>query len=190
MSVNLKMSFWSLRLDQNTNKKFDNFCPPNFLVKVVGIWRFVKKVYKKHMRNWILHRCYFEGWTKRAWPSKPLQPEWVGQPCPVVSAQTLVQDFNSFSIITTTYQKIGDLLCLVIFLDFCTLWMVGFVIFCVLRRIFVHFLHFKASWCILIHYDAFWCIEMHLYVLWCILMHSNAFKHIMMQSQASWLILM
>ena len=26
-------------------------CPPHFLVKAVGIWQFVKKVYKKHMKN-------------------------------------------------------------------------------------------------------------------------------------------
>ena len=40
-----------------------------------------------------------------------------------------MQDFNSFSIlfyyiISTTYQKIGDLFCLVIFLDFRTVWVV------------------------------------------------------------------
>ena len=50
--------------------------------------------------------------------------EW---PCPVRSAlkMTPVQDFNSFSItfyyiISTIYQKIGDLFCSFIFLDFCT----------------------------------------------------------------------
>jgi hypothetical protein len=51
----------------------------------------------------------------------------VGWPCPVRSAlkRTSVQDFNSFSIIfyyifSTSYQKIEDLFCPVIFLDFRT----------------------------------------------------------------------
>ena len=59
--------------------------------------------------------------------AKPFLPKWVGWLCPVRSAlkRTPVQDFNSFSImfyniISTTYQKIGDLFCLVIFLDFRT----------------------------------------------------------------------
>ena len=57
-------------------------------------------------------------------------PKRMGWPSPVRSAlkRTPVQDFNSFSIIfyyiisTTIYQKIGDLFCLAIFLDFCTVW--------------------------------------------------------------------
>ena len=56
-------------------------------------------------------------------------PKRVGWPCLVRSAlkRTPVQDFNSFSImfcyiISTTYQKIGDLFCLDIFLDFRTVW--------------------------------------------------------------------
>ena len=54
-------------------------------------------------------------------------PKRVGWPCPVRSAfkRTPVQDFNSYSIlffynISTKYQKIGDLFCPVIFLDFRT----------------------------------------------------------------------
>ena len=81
----------------------------------------------------ILHGCPFEGWPNRAWPFKPFLPKWVGWPCPVRSAlkRTPVQDFNSFSIlfyyiISTTYQKIGDLFCLVIFLDFRTVCKVSF----------------------------------------------------------------
>ena len=49
----------------------------------------------------------------------------VGWPCPVRSAlkRTPIQDFNSFSMIfyhtfSSTYQRIGDLFCPVIFLDF------------------------------------------------------------------------
>ena len=67
----------------------------------------------------ILHGCPFEGWPNRAWPIQPISrflPKRVGWPCPVRSAlkRTPVQDFNSFSIryiISTTYQKIGDLFC-------------------------------------------------------------------------------
>ena len=73
----------------------------------------------------ILHGRPFEGWRNRAWPSKPILPKWVGWLCPVMSAlkRTPLQDFNSFSImfyciISTTYQKIGDLFCPGIFLDF------------------------------------------------------------------------
>ena len=80
----------------------------------------------------ILHGCPFEGWPNRARPFKPFLPKRVGWPCPVRSAlkRTPVQDFNSFSIlfyyiISTTYQKIGDLFCLVIFLDFRTVWVQG-----------------------------------------------------------------
>ena len=66
----------------------------------------------------ILHGCPFEGWPNRARPSHPFWQLLGGWPCPVSSAlkRTPVQDFNSFSmmfyyIITTTYQKIGDLFC-------------------------------------------------------------------------------
>ena len=66
----------------------------------------------------ILHGCPFEGWPNRAWPFKPFLPKRVGWLCPVKSAlkRTPVHDFNSFSIIiyyiiSTTYQKIGDLFC-------------------------------------------------------------------------------
>ena len=53
------------------------------------------------------------------------QEGWDGMAMPCyVSPQ---KDFNSFSImlcyiISTTYQKIGDLFCPVIFLDFRTVW--------------------------------------------------------------------
>ena len=57
----------------------------------------------------------------------------VGWPCPVRSAfkRTPVQDLNYFSImlyyiISTNYQKIGDLFYLVTFLDFCTVCYVLF----------------------------------------------------------------
>ena len=56
-------------------------------------------------------------------------PKRVGWPCTVRSAlnRTPVQDFKSFSImfyyiISTPYQKIGDLFCHVIFLDFGPVW--------------------------------------------------------------------
>ena len=54
-------------------------------------------------------------------------PQRVGWPCPDRSAlkRTPVQYFNYFSIMfydifSTTYQKIGDLFCPVIFMDFRT----------------------------------------------------------------------
>ena len=60
-------------------------------------------------------------------PSPFAKKGGMGWPCPVRSAlnRTPVPDFDSFSImfyyiIRTTYQKIGDLFCLVIFLDFRT----------------------------------------------------------------------
>ena len=66
----------------------------------------------------ILHGHPFEGWPNRARPSHPFWQLLVGWPCPVRSAlkRTPVQDFNSssimvYNIITTTYQKIGDLFC-------------------------------------------------------------------------------
>ena len=75
----------------------------------------------------ILHGCPFEGWPNRTQPSKPFLPKRVGWPCPVSSAfkRTPLQDSNFFSIMfyyinSTTNQKIGDLYCLVIFLDFRT----------------------------------------------------------------------
>ena len=82
----------------------------------------------------ILYGCPFEGWTNRAWPSHPFWAEigWLAKmamPCPVKSAlkRKPVQDFDSFSIIfyyiiSTSYQEIGDLFALFIFLDFCTVW--------------------------------------------------------------------
>ena len=80
----------------------------------------------------LLWGCPFEGWLNRTWPIQPISqflPKSVGWPCPVRSAlkRTPLQDFNYFSIvlyyiISTTYQKIGDLFCPVIFLDFRTVW--------------------------------------------------------------------
>ena len=74
----------------------------------------------------ILYGCPFEGWP----PIQPISrflPKRVGWPCPVRSAlkRTPMQDFNYFSIMfyyifSTTYQRIGDLFCPVIFLDFRT----------------------------------------------------------------------
>ena len=65
-----------------------------------------------------------------AWPIHPISwflPQRVGWPCLDRSAlkRTPMLDFNSFSImfyyiISTTYEKIGDLFCPVIFLDFRT----------------------------------------------------------------------
>ena len=56
-------------------------------------------------------------------------PKRMGLPCLVKSAlkRTSMQDFKYFSmmfyfIISTTYQKIGDLFCPVIFLDCRTVW--------------------------------------------------------------------
>ena len=78
----------------------------------------------------ILNGRPFEGWSNRAWPSHPFwqkSADWLNWPCPVGSAikRIPLQDFNSFSImfyyiISTTYQKIGDLFCPVVFLDFRT----------------------------------------------------------------------
>ena len=79
------------------------------------------ELYEKRIK--ILHGLPFEGWPNMAWPIQPISqflPKRVGWPCPVRSAlkRTPVQDFNSFSIIiSTTYQKIGDLFCPGIFLD-------------------------------------------------------------------------
>ena len=88
----------------------------------------VVEYYGKRIK--ILHGCPFEGWPNRAWSIQPISQfltKRVGWPCPVRSAlkKTPVQGFNSFSImlyyiISTTYQKIGDLFYPVIFLDFCT----------------------------------------------------------------------
>ena len=71
------------------------------------------------------------GSANRAWPSHPFWQklaDWLNWPCPVRSAlkRTPVQDFDSFSImfyyiISTTYQKIGDLFCPLVFLDFRTM---------------------------------------------------------------------
>ena len=65
----------------------------------------------------------FWGLTCTAIP--PFLADGLEWPCPVRSAlkRTPVQDFNSFPIIfyyiiSITYQKIGDLFCPVIFLDF------------------------------------------------------------------------
>ena len=75
----------------------------------------------------ILHGCPFEGWPNRARPSHLFWQKGLGWLCPVRSAlrRTPVQEFHSFSIIfyyitSTICQKIGDLFCLFIFLDFCT----------------------------------------------------------------------
>ena len=66
----------------------------------------------------ILYMSPFEGWPNRAWPSKPFLPNRVGRQCPARSARkrTPVQDLTSFYImfyyiISTTYQKIGELYC-------------------------------------------------------------------------------
>jgi hypothetical protein len=66
----------------------------------------------------ILHGCPFEGWPNRERPFHPFWQKELGWPCPVRSAlkRTPMEDFNSFSImfsyiISTTYQKIGDLFC-------------------------------------------------------------------------------
>ena len=76
----------------------------------------------------ILHGCPFEGWPNGAWPSKPFLPKREGRLCPVRSALQPMQDFNFYFmmfyyIISTTYQKIGDLFWPVIFLNFRTVWM-------------------------------------------------------------------
>ena len=66
---------------------------------------------------------------------------WLNWPCPVRSflKRTPMQDFNSFSlmfyyIISTTYQKIGDLFCPVIFLDFRTVCRLIFHNLCIFNH--------------------------------------------------------
>ena len=79
----------------------------------------------------LLHGCPIEGWPNRTWPIQPISrflPKRVGWPCPVRSAlkRTPCRNLIIFLynvllckyIISTTYQKIGDLFCPVIFLDF------------------------------------------------------------------------
>ena len=69
----------------------------------------------------ILHERCFVGWPNGSRPSHPFwqkSADWLNWPCTIRSAlnRTPVQDFNSSSIIfyyiiSTTYQKIGDLFC-------------------------------------------------------------------------------
>ena len=104
-----------MRMFRNMNraKQVSNFltCGANNVVEHYG------------KRIKILHGCPFEGWPNRARPSHTFwqkSADWLNWLCPVRSAlkRTPMQDFNSFSImfyyiISITYQKIGDLFCLV-----------------------------------------------------------------------------
>ena len=73
--------------------------------------------YRKRIK--ILHGCPFEGWPNQQGTAiPPFLADGLGWLCPVKSAlkRTLMQDLNSFSImiyyiISTPYQKIGDLFC-------------------------------------------------------------------------------
>ena len=86
------------------------------LINIDQLNKGIVEQYGKRIK--ILHRCPFKGWPNRARPSHPFWQKGLEWPCPVRSAlkRTPVQDFNSFSIIfyciiSTTYQKIGDLFC-------------------------------------------------------------------------------
>ena len=82
----------------------------------------------------ILHGCPFEGWSNRTRSSYPFWQklaDWLNWLYPVTNSvrsalkRTPVQNFNHFSIMfnyifSTTYERIGDLFCSVIFLDFRT----------------------------------------------------------------------
>ena len=77
----------------------------------------------------ILHRCPFEGWPSRAQPSKPIcQKGWdgralLGQPLKGhLCRMSILFSIMFYYIISTTYQKIGDLFWPGIYLDFRTVW--------------------------------------------------------------------
>ena len=111
----------------NTAKYVTNFlkCVANNVVEHYG------------KRIKILQECPFEAWPNRAQSSKPfllIQVWWLS---PVKSAlkRTPVPDFNTFSImfysiISTTYQKIVDRFCPVIFLVFHTVWLGRNQVYC------------------------------------------------------------
>ena len=63
------MSFWNHRLDQNTNEKFDSFCPGPFRAEIIKFFVGIlvqTKTSKRHFEiNWPLGLCTF-----------PPQPTW------------------------------------------------------------------------------------------------------------------
>ena len=108
--------FWDTLYRSNTVRKSRNISGQNRSPIFWYVVLIMFRTYGKRIK--ILYGCPFEGWPNRAWPSHPFWQLLVEWPCPVRSAlkRTPVQDFNSFSImfyniISTTYQKIGDLFC-------------------------------------------------------------------------------